>query len=73
MDKKTAEILLNINQFDTPIDAYESQLFNLRNFIFQNPVVPKILYAKLKKNKQLFDAINHFEQVENDFTCLNIN
>lgn len=72
MDKKTAEILLNINQFDTPLDAYESQLFNLRNFIFQNPVVPKILYAKLKKNKQLFEAINHFEQVENDFTVCDL-
>ena len=67
MDKKTAELLLNIHQFDTPIDAYEDQLFKLRSFIFSNPVVPKVLYSKLKKNNQLFDAIKHFDTVENPY------
>ncbi len=73
MDKKTAEILLNIHQFDTPLDAYESQLFKLRNFIFQNPVIPKILYSKQKKNAQLYDAINHFESVENPYIICDLN
>ncbi|MDB3905160.1 hypothetical protein N9335_01640 [Crocinitomicaceae bacterium] len=73
MDKKTAEILLNIHQFDSPIDAYENQLFKLRNFIFQNPVIPKILYSKQKKNAQLYDAINHFESVENPYITCDLN
>lgn len=70
MDKKTAEILLNINQFDSPIDAYESFLFDLRNFVFQNPVIPKVLYNKLKKNNQLFEAISHFEKVDNRYITI---
>lgn len=72
MDKKTAEILLNINQFDSPIDAYESFLFDLRNFVFQNPVIPKVLYNKLKKNNQLFEAISHFEKVDNRYITIEI-
>jgi hypothetical protein len=72
MDKKTAEILLNINQFDSPLDAYESCLFDLRNFVFQNPVIPKVLYNKLKKNKQLFEAISHFEKVDSCYITIEI-
>ena len=73
MDKKTAELLLNIHQFDTPIDAYENQLFKLRSYIFSNPVVPKVLYSKLKKSAQLFDAINHFDSVENQYVIFQLN
>ena len=73
MDKKTAELLLNIHKFDTPIDAYEDQLFKLRSYIFSNPVVPKFFYSKLKKSAQLFDAINHFNSVENQYVIFELN
>lgn len=73
MDKKTAEILLDLNQFETPIEAYENQLFKLRNYIFLNPVIPKVLYAKLKKNEQLKEAIQHFLSPDNQLSSFTLN
>jgi len=73
MDKKTAEIILDLNQFETPLEAYENQLFKLRNYIFLNPVVPKVLYAKLKKNDQLKEAIQHFMSPVNQFSSFTLN
>lgn len=60
MDKKTAEIILDLNQFDSPLEAYEHQLFKLRNFILTNPIIPKVLFAKTKKSKQLEQAAENF-------------
>ena len=60
MDKKTAEIILDLNQFDSPLDAYEHQLFKLRNFILTNPIIPKVLFAKTKKSQQLEQAAENF-------------
>ena len=64
MDKKTAEIILDLNQFDSPIDAYEHHLFKLRNFILTNPVIPKVLYAKTKKSEQLEQAAENFIDID---------
>ena len=60
MDKKTAQIILDLNQFDSPIEAYEHQLFKLRNFILTNPIIPKVLFAKTKKSKKLEQAAENF-------------
>ena len=60
MDKKTAEILLNINQYESPEDAYEDQLFKIRNYIFMHPVIPAVYKSKQKKVYQLEQAISHF-------------
>ena len=67
MDKKTAEIILNLNQFETPVEAYEYQLFKLRNYLFLNPVIPTVYYGKIKKAAQLFGAVNHFIKPDNQF------
>ena len=61
MDKKTAEIILNLHQFESPTEAYESQLFKIRNYLFINPVIPSVFYAKQKKTRQLFEAMTCFE------------
>ena len=60
MDKKTAQIILDLNQFDSPLEAYEHQLFKLRNFILTNPIIPKVLFAKTKKSKKLEQAAENF-------------
>ncbi len=73
MDKKTAEIILDLNQFESPLEAYENQLFKLRNYVFLNPVIPKVLYAKLKKNEQLKEAILHFLTPDNRFSSFTLN
>ena len=64
MDKKTAVIILDLNQFDSPLDAYEYQLFKLRNFILTNPIIPKVLHAKTKKSKQLEQAAENFIDID---------
>lgn len=64
MDKKTAEIILDLNQFDSPPEAYEHQLFKLRNFILTNPIIPKVLYAKTKKSEQLEQAAKNFIDID---------
>lgn len=64
MDKKTAEIILDLNQFDSPLEAYEYQLFKLRNFILTNPIIPKVLYAKTKKSEQLEQAAKNFIEID---------
>jgi len=64
MDKKTAEIILDLNQFDSPLEAYEHQLFKLRNFILTNPIIPKVLNAKTKKSEQLEQAAENFIDID---------
>ena len=64
MDKKTAEIILDLNQFDSPLEAYEHQLFKLRNFILTNPIIPKVFYAKTKKSEQLEQAAKNFIDID---------
>ena len=64
MDKKTAEIILDLNQFNSPLEAYEHQLFKLRNFILTNPIIPKVLFAKTKKSKQLEQAAENFIDID---------
>ena len=64
MDKKTAQIILDLNQFDSPLEAYEHQLFKLRNFILTNPIIPKVLYAKTKKSEQLEQAAKNFMDID---------
>ena len=64
MDKKTAQIILDLNQFDSPLEAYEHQLFKLRNFILTNPIIPKVLNAKTKKSKQLEQAAENFIDID---------
>ena len=64
MDKKTAQIILDLNQFDSPLEAYEHQLFKLRNFILTNPIIPKVLYAKTKKSEQLEQAAKNFIDID---------
>ena len=66
MDKKTAEILLNINQYDSPLDAYEDQLFKIRNYIFMHPVIPSVLRSKQRKIHQIEEAIWHFGITEKE-------
>ena len=66
MDKKTAEILLNVNQFDSPLDAYEDQLFKIRNYIFMHPVIPTVYKSKQRKIYQLEEAMSHFGITENE-------
>ncbi len=64
MDKKTAQIILDLNQFDSPLDAYEHQLFKLRNFILTNTIIPKVFYAKTKKSEQLEQAAKNFIDID---------
>ena len=66
MDKKTAEILLNVNQFDSPLDAYEDQLFKIRNYIFMHPVIPSVFKSKQRKVYQLEEAMSHFGITEKE-------
>ena len=66
MDKKTAEILLNVNRYDSPIDAYEDQLFKIRSYIFMHPVIPTVYKSKQKKIYQLEAAISHFGITEKE-------
>ena len=73
MDKKTAEIILDLNQFDSPIDAYEHHLFKLRNFILTNPVIPKVLHAKTKKSKQLEQAAENFIDIDYSISSYQLN
>ena len=65
MDKKTAAILLDLNESD-PFDAYESQLFKVRSYLLLNPVIPAVLYAKQKKIFQLMEAIGHFTSLDEE-------
>ncbi len=64
MDKKTAEIILDLNQFDSPLEAIEHQLFKLRNFILTNPIIPKVFNAKIKKSEQLEQAAKNFIDID---------
>ena len=73
MDKKTAEIILDLNQFDSPLDAYEYQLFKLRNFILTNPIIPKVLHAKTKKRKQLEQAAENFIDIDYSVSSYQLN
>ena len=73
MDKKTAEIILDLNQFDSPLEAYEHQLFKLRNFILTNPIIPKVLYAKTKKSKQLEQAAKNFIDIDYSLSSYELN
>ena len=73
MDKKTAEIILDLNQFDSPLEAYEHQLFNLRNFIISNPIIPKVLYAKTKKSEQLEQAAKNFIDIDFSLSSYELN
>ena len=66
MDKKTAEILLNVNRYDSAIDAYEDQLFKIRSYIFMHPVIPTVYKSKQKKIYQLEAAISHFGITEKE-------
>ena len=72
MDKKTAEILLNINLYDSPLDAYEEQLFKIRNYIFMHPVIPTVYRSKQKKVYQLEKAIIHFGIIEKEPDALEL-
>ena len=72
MDKKTAEILLNINLYDSPLDAYEEQLFKIRNYIFMHPVIPTVYRSKQKKVYQLEKAIIHFGITEKEPDALEL-
>ena len=63
MDKKTAEIILDLNQFDSPIDAYEHHLFKLRNFILTNPHT-KGAICENKKSEQLDQAAENFIDID---------
>ena len=73
MDKKTAEIILDLNQFDSPLEAYEYQLFKLRNFILTNPIIPKVLHAKTKKSKQLEQAAENFIDIDYSISSYQLN
>jgi len=73
MDKKTAVIILDLNQFDSPFDAYEYQLFKLRNFILTNPIIPKVLHAKTKKSKQLEQAAENFIDIDYSISSYQLN
>ena len=73
MDKKTAEIILDLNQFDSPLEAYEHQLFKLRNFILTNPIIPKVLHAKTKKSKQLEQAAENFIDIDYSISSYQLN
>ena len=73
MDKKTAVIILDLNQFDSPLDAYEYQLFKLRNFILTNPIIPKVLHAKTKKSKQLEQAAENFIDIDYSISSYQLN
>ena len=73
MDKKTAEIILDLNQFDSPLEAYEHQLFKLRNFILTNPIIPKVLHAKTKKSKQLEQAAENFIDINYSIASYQLN
>ena len=66
MDKKTAQILLNINQYDSPVDAYEDQLFKIRNYVFMHPVIPSVFRSKQRKAYQLEEAISYFGITERE-------
>ena len=73
MDKKTAEIILDLNQFNSPLEAYEHQLFKLRNFILTNPIIPKVLHAKTKKSKQLEQAAENFIDIDYSISSYQLN
>ncbi len=73
MDKKTAEIILDLNQFNSPLEAYEHQLFKLRNFILTNPIIPKVLFAKTKKSKQLEQAAENFIDIDYSISSYQLN
>ena len=73
MDKKTAQIILDLNQFDSPFDAYEHQLFKLRNFILTNPIIPKVLHAKTKKSKQFEQAGENFIDIDYSISSYQLN
>ena len=73
MDKKTAEIILDLNQFDSPLEAYEYQLFKLRNFILTNTIIPKVLYAKTKKIEQLEQAAENFIDIDYSISSYQLN
>tara|TARA_B100001287_G_C22570222_1_gene475842 strand:+ start:395 stop:943 length:549 start_codon:yes stop_codon:yes gene_type:complete len=72
MDKKTAEILLNVNQYDSAIDAYEDQLFKIRNYVFMHPVVPSVYRSKQRKVSQISEAIAHFGITEEEPTSIKL-
>ena len=63
MDKKTAELLLNTKDFDSPFEAYEHQLFHIRKTLIIQTVVPSLLYKKIERLHKLSDAYTHFDEV----------
>jgi len=63
MDKKTAELLLNTKDFDSPLEAYEHQLFHIRKTLIIQAVVPSLLYKKIERLHKLSDAYTHFDEV----------
>ena len=70
MDKRTAELLLNTKEFDSPLDAYEQQLFSIRRYLIINPVIPSVLYKKNEKLHKLATAYSHFgELIETTEVC----
>ena len=70
MDKITAELLLNTKEFDSPLEAYEQQLFSIRRYLIINPVIPTVLYKKNEKLHKLATAYSHFgELIETTEVC----
>ena len=65
MDKKTAELLLNIKEFDSPLDAYEQQLFRIRRDLMIYPVIPSVFYKKREKLRKLSQAYAYFGEMKN--------
>ena len=63
MDKKTAELLLNIKEFDSPLDAYEQQLFRIRRDLMIYPVIPSVFYKKREKLCKLSKSYAHFGEM----------
>jgi len=64
MDKKTAELLLNTNEFDSPLEAYEHQLFSIRKNLMIYPVIPSLFYKKREKLRKLSQAYAHFGKMK---------
>ena len=64
MDRKKAELILQLDRHEDAHDAYEALLFQLKTSMLNQGIIPKILRKRQERLSTLHDAYSFLEETE---------
>ena len=64
MDRKKAELILQLDKHENAHEAYESLLFQLKTSMLNQGIIPKVLRKRQERLSKLHDAYSFLEKTE---------